>query len=285
MDLTATTTGYSVDEKVLSMKTFSGLPRQGVVSLPQRILSGQCATSAPLQYLRDVDSDCSFEITQQMCSEDSSFNALTYLISSTTTNPSCPSSFSVMGNPSNQTVAETVVNYYCVTDASSYIKSTTTKPQPSTRSLFNYVFPAGCPQDVCGRENSEAAPCSGFDDSITQEILPNRCPFNDQYTLPSPPTINGSTCENAVLEVRYNFYWAGPNIMKLNASVFLADIPLSTNTAPIVVTQKYKASFLHSFSGQPNVTQDNYYNVWTSFSRSGKPGMFNGVKMKIILLV
>ncbi|CAC5366675.1 TCTN2 [Mytilus coruscus] len=244
--------------------------RRGVVSLPQRILSGECSTTAPLQYLRDMDSDCSFQLTNAMCSGDSVFNALSYIQSSTTRDPSCPSAFSIMGNPNTQNIAETVVNYYCLTDATSYIKSTTTAATPSTRSLFNYTYPAGCPLDNCGRETTSEPPCTGYVDGTAQETLPPRCGFNDHYTRPPSPNINGATCENAVVDVRYNFYWSGPNILKLNATVFLANILLSSPANPVVVTQKYKASFVNSFAGSP--AEDNFYNVSTPFSRSGKPG-------------
>lgn len=252
---------------------FNGIEkRRGVVSLPQRILSGECSREAPLQYLKDVDTDCSFELTTDMCSDNSVFNALSYMQSSTTTDPSCPTTFSVMGNPTTENVAETVVNYYCTNDTTEYVKTTTTIATPSTRSLFNYVYPVGCPADVCGREIEEATPCTGYDDTVTQEKLPPRCTFNDHYTRPPSPSVNGATCENVVVDVRYNFYWSGPDIMKLNATVFLANIPISTAANPVVITQKYKASFIHSFTGLSNNTQDNYYNVETPFSRSGKPG-------------
>lgn len=268
----AATKGYLQNEKVLSVRTnAAGLAdRRGVVSLPQRILSGECSTTAPLQYLKDMDSDCSFQLTNAMCSGDSVFNALSYIQSSTTRDPSCPSAFSIMGNPNTQNIAETVVNYYCLTDAASYIKSTTTAATQSTRSLFNYTYPAGCPLDNCGRETTTEPPCTGYVDSTAQETLPPRCGFNDHYTRPPSPNINGATCENAVVDVRYNFYWSGPNILKLNATVFLANILLSSPANPVVVTQKYKASFVNSFAGSP--AEDNFYNVSTPFSRSGKPG-------------
>ncbi|CAG2252080.1 TCTN2 [Mytilus edulis] len=246
----AATTGYRQNEKVLSVKTNAAgtADRRGVVSLPQRILSGECSTTAPLQYLNDIDSDCSFQLTNAMCSGDSVFNALSYIQSSTTRDPSCPSAFSIMGNPNTgtQNIAETIVNYYCLTDATSYIKSTTTAAPPSTRSLFNYTYPAGCPLDNCGRETTNEPPCTGYVDGTTQKLF-----LHD-------------------VDVRYNFYWSGPNILKLNATVFLANIVLSTPTNPVVVTQKYKASFVNSFAGTP--AEDNFYNVTTPFSRSGKPG-------------
>ncbi|CAC5361804.1 TCTN2 [Mytilus coruscus] len=224
----AATKGYLQNEKVLSVrKNAAGLAdRRGVVSLPQRILSGECSTTAPLQYLKDMDSDCSFQLTNAMCSGDSVFNALSYIQSSTTRDPSCPSAFSIMGNPNTQNIAETVVNYYCLIDAASYIKSTTTAATPSTRSLFNYTYPAGCPLDNCGRETTSEPPCTGYVDGTAQETLPPRCGFNDHYTRPPSPNINGATCENAVVDV--------------------------------------------SFAGSP--AEDNFYNVSTPFSRSGKPG-------------
>lgn len=275
------TTGYRQTEKVLSVRNaFNGIEkRRGVVSLPQRILSGECSREAPLQYLKNVDTDCSFELTTDMCSDNSVFNALSYMQSSTTTDPSCPTTFSVMGNPTTENVAETVVNYYCTTDTTEYVKNTTTIATPSTRSLFNYVYPVGCSADVCGREVGEATPCTGYDDTVTQETLPPRCTFNDHYTRPPSPSVNIDTCENVVVDVRYNFYWSGPNIMKLNATIFLANIPISTAANPVVITQKYKASFIHSFTGLSNNTQDNYYNVETPFSRSGKPGYDVGKPM------
>ena len=52
---------------------------------------------------------------------------------------------------------------------------------------------------------------------------PDRCSWDDGFTEAPTPALStdGSTCENAVLDVYYNFTWKGREIVQLNATIVL----------------------------------------------------------------
>jgi len=249
--------------------------RSGPVVLPQRTLSGECLAESHVEYLKDFTSDCIYELTNQsQCSVGSSFNPLFYVESSNTRDPACPNPFIIMKDSTKQSIAETYVDYHCVTDYSSYVKSTTpqTLVARNTTYTFNYTLPSSNCQDSCGNELSSCTDYNTITDNIQTTALPPRCFWDDGYTQPPLVAINGNNCDNSVLEVRYKVYWSGSEIVKLNATVIMGNVTLSTTDAPVVVTQKFSTEFLHSFTGTPSNTLDNYQGVQTTFSRSGKPG-------------
>lgn len=245
----------------------------GPLVLPHRVLSGQCTLASPVQYLVDTTSDCLFDFTEAACSVDGSFNALFYVESTNTRDPACPKPFIIRGNNgvASQTITVTSVNYHCTSDFTGYIKDTTiTRPvRPTASTTFNYTMPPLADQDSCGNDivtDFNAIATSTSDDAP----LPPRCAFDDGYTGPSTPAFDTNTkiCSNAVLEVRYKIYWSASQIVSLNATVIIGNIPIDT-----VVTQKYSSEFVHSFSG--NISQDDYQRLGTSFDRSGRPGTYS----------
>ncbi|XP_021349867.1 tectonic-2-like isoform X2 [Mizuhopecten yessoensis] len=244
--------------------------------LPHRVLSGQCAMASPVRYLEDDKSDCLLDLNQASCSVDGSFNALFYVESSSTRSPSCPKLFVVRGSNGVEaaTVAVTSVNYHCTTDFAGYLKNTTTllPTRPTNSTTFNYTLPNLSDQDSCG--NDITTDFNVIATSTSDETpLPPRCSFDDGYTRPPTPSYNSVTsfCDNTVLEVRYKFYWSGSQIVRLNATVIMGEVPANS-----VVTQKYSTEFVHSFSGLTNNTQDDYQGLGTSFDRSGWPGYSKG---------
>ena len=84
------------------------------------------------------------------------------------------------------------------------------------------------------------------------------------------PTINATTgnCENVVLDVNYEFLWKGNEIVRLDAIVILGNVPLSTASAPVEITQKYAAKFTHQYAPNGTVAVDNYRNSTTTFDRT-----------------
>ncbi|XP_033748286.1 cell wall protein DAN4-like isoform X2 [Pecten maximus] len=239
--------------------------------LPHRVLSGQCNLASPVRYLKDDTSDCLIELNQASCSVDGSFNALFYVESSSTRSPSCPKPFVVRGNNGmNSTIAVTSLNYYCTTDLTGYIKdnSTMLPTRPTNTTTFNYTMPALADQDECG--NDITTNFNTIATSTSNETpLPPRCAFDDGYTRPPVPSLVNSVCNFAVLEVRYRFYWSESQILRLNATVIMGNVPVGN-----VVTQKYSTEFIHS--SPTNVSQDDYLGLGTSFERSGWPGYDKG---------
>lgn len=261
---TSQTTIYKKGTSVKSITAGVAARRVGTVVLPQRILSGQCLTTAPVRYLEDQQSDCTFSLTRDLCSSDSIFSGYFYLQPS-----SNPRAFAVQGSPTDDTAAETNVNYYCTSDFSGYVKNTSaTIPNVTTSTFFNFALPSDTTcLDVCGNYICE----EGVITDTTEPTRGTRCPFDNGSTLPPVPNINGNTCENAVLDVKYEFQWKGTRIVKVDATVILGNVPLSSE-----VTQRYEAKFNHQYVANGTVASDNYRNVTTTYDRStgydfGKP--------------
>ncbi|KAK3083920.1 hypothetical protein FSP39_005349 [Pinctada imbricata] len=261
------TEGASIQSVKLFPENSTSPVRKGTVVLPQRILGGECLKTAPVRYLNDLTTSCNYQLTTSMCTSGSVFSAGFYMESSNIRNPACPNSFTVLGNTVENRVAETTVNYHCATttDLPNYVKSTTSVSPVTTPSLFDYTLPNETCSDTCG--NDICTDFNSIPDAVTGSGLPTRCTFDNGFTRAPTPSISGSTCQNVVLDVRYNFYWSGSDILKLNATVILGDVPLNSD-----VTQKYSADFNHNFGGDPLQTSDNYRNVQMAFDRSGKPG-------------
>lgn len=240
--------------------------------LPRRILSGQCNVASPVRYLVNDESDCLINLNQALCSAEGSFNALFYVESSDTRTPSCPKPFVVRGNNGldGTTVAVTSVNYHCTSDFTGYIKDTTTMlpTRPTNTTTFNYTMPPLSDQDSCG--NDITTDFNIIATSTSEETpLPPRCSFDNGYTRPPIPSVVGTDCNNAVLEVRYKLYWSASQVLQLNATVIMGSVPINTP-----VTQKYSTEFV--YGGPVNISQDDYLNQGTSFERSGWPGYNKG---------
>lgn len=259
-------TGYSSGDPVRILQN-GAISWRDTLSLPQRVLTGECALEAPIGFLRDVESDCLFELTNTMCSSNSPFNPLFY-IQSTAQSPSSYSfTYEILGNVASTSTADTFVEYYCATggELNTYVKSTTGSINPPTSTtLFNYNLPSANCQDTCGNDI-----CASTPTNAPTEQLPTRCAWDDGVTRPSPATINNLNCDNTVLDVRYKFHWSGQTIINVTAIVIVGDVPLSTVATPTIITQKFSSIFLHDGN---TTSQDNYAGQNT-YTRSGRPGM------------
>lgn len=262
---TSQTTIYKKGTSVKSITAGVAARRVGTVVLPQRILSGQCLTTAPVRYLEDQQSDCTFSLTRDLCSSDSIFSGYFYLQPSSNLR-----AFAVQGSPTDDTAAETNVNYFCTSDFSGYVKNTSgTIPNVTTSTFFNFALPSDTTcLDVCGNYICE----EGVITDTTEPTRGTRCPFDNGSTLPPVPNINGNTCENAVLDVKYEFQWKGTRIVKVDATVILGNVPLSSE-----VTQRYEAKFNHQYVANGTVASDNYRNVTTTYDRSTGASSHNTV--------
>ncbi|XP_062613732.1 uncharacterized protein LOC134275462 isoform X1 [Saccostrea cucullata] len=263
--ISAYKTGVSVKSIKESAVGGGAAARIGTVVLPRRILAGQCLTTAPVRYLVDQQSDCTFTVTRDMCNSASVFSALFYIQSSTTRDPSCPNAFSVQGSPSDSVVTETNVNYFCTSDFSGYVKDTSSIGDVTTSTFFNFTLPTDqeC-LDVCGNYICvENVPVD-----VTEPTRGSRCSFDNGYTRPPVPFVRNNVCENVVLDVKYDFQWKGTRIVKLDATVILGNVPLSTTTAPVEITQKYEANFNYQYESNGTIASDNYREVNTAYDRS-----------------
>ena len=263
-------TGKPLDNTVLDSK--------GVLSLPQPFLAGQCLETAPVRFLKDVDSSCTFTMSSGLCSEDSLLSSLFYVQSSTLSTTT--KYFSVLAEDNGLAIAETNVNYYCAPNADAYLKSSTTLSSivtPGTSYLFDYTYPTNpnctdtCGNDICIDLNNLANP-----DPPASSNLPPPCVSN----IPVTPVNNNGICENSVVEVQYTLTWEGKKIVKVDANIILADVPLVNGGVSNVLTPKYTANFVHNFTGVGAGATDNFNNITdSSYERSGRVGYEIGKAM------
>ncbi|KAJ8312833.1 hypothetical protein KUTeg_010206 [Tegillarca granosa] len=150
--------GYRYGSAVQSIKmTNTRVDNIGLVALPQRVLSGECLSTTPIHYLRDVKTDCSVQLTENLCSATGRFNSLFYVISTSANNPAYSGLYGILDTPLNQKISNVSVNYYCTTDFTGYIKSTVTSSvNPTGNFTFNYRLPTSCVNDACPTPDSTA---------------------------------------------------------------------------------------------------------------------------------
>lgn len=298
------TAGYKHGQRLRTAKptAIGGLSsRSGILSLPQRSIGSQCLRTAPVRFLKDLESDCTYRMTPGLCGADSVLSARMYAESSGLTNPPCPRTYRVLSveDSSGKAVSEVAAFYSCSPDNAGFLNTpdtVQTKLDQYTTSLFNYDMPPENCQDkfgndICNNPENVTIP--------PQQELP-RCTFDDGY-MPAPlPVYNLTTqvCHNAVLSVKYNFTWSGQRIVFLNATVVLGDVPMEVTwqenrtivytdnfgnlhqntslvdrSAPAVLHQKYSVIFHHNYTKLINTSTDNQEDI-TRVERSGYPGTY-----------
>ncbi|XP_064619007.1 tectonic-2-like isoform X2 [Lineus longissimus] len=274
----------------------------GILTLPQRVLTGQCQRTAPVQYLTDGNSNCNIKMTQATCEEvGGPFNARSYITASSISTPPCPSYPGVMMQYDGTAYTTVSTNYFCTTDPNlrGYVKNLEDVQTVSTRSLFSttIVDYASCEfnkhgQFVCPNSTTVTTPATA---------APTRCAYDDGLNLPPGPTfdVTNKICRNAVLDVEYKFYWAGKRIVNLTANFIMGDVPVemsytktvktystdannvsqetqtvSTLSYPSEVTQKYSIKYTHDYNftllQDANVDATNTTGQYSP--RSGYPG-------------
>ncbi|XP_013382566.1 mucin-17 isoform X2 [Lingula anatina] len=205
------------------IKTSSVL--QGYLSIPQRSLSGECISSAPVQFLKDLDSSCVHHLTESLCQESSPLNARTYITSTRLTNPPCPQRPAIL--KSMNTEADVDTHYFCLEDLSAYVKSQQTLNdfyKPTQKYLFRELKTF---DNTTGTNNFTYSEVI-IEQNATDVGKAQRCVWDDGFTLPPIPEYNRTTntCMNAVLKVTYDFYWQMGNIVNVSAVIVLGSISL-----------------------------------------------------------
>ncbi|KAL3856811.1 hypothetical protein ACJMK2_011528 [Sinanodonta woodiana] len=246
---------YGVSVKTISPST--GSNKFGILALPQKTLTGQCLNTAPVRYLTNITSSCSFQMTNALCSPESIFSARFFIQPSSN---STPSSFNVAGF--DTTAAETSVSYYKLVNSASYIKSQQSFNQvvvPGQEYRFaSETLPNSTCMDYCGNDK-----CIDYNAIPDPDIIP---PTHNSSTL-MPPTLDSGRCLNAVIDVNYTITWQGRTIQRLDAVVIYGDININDT-----VTNRYQVQYVHNYTGATNGTADNFYNVSESYKRSGRTG-------------
>ncbi|XP_060569860.1 tectonic-2-like [Ruditapes philippinarum] len=238
----------------VNMKTTKGL-----LTLPQPILSGQCLYTAPVQYLKDIDTSCTFQLSNRLCSQSSVLSVLSYI--------NKINNISVLAGSSSIVPATTTVVYKCATDVSSYIKSSQTINDLVDNTQvykFNYNLPTG---EQCV---DDCAVCDNFNDSPNTDTPINNCPSQ----TPTTSLDANGVCLNAVIDVDYTIKWTGNTTEQLDAVITLGNIEIQ-NAAGInnVLTQKYKTTFIHNVTAPGDGAIDNFNNITdASYERSGRVG-------------
>lgn len=226
---------------------------RGSLTLPQRIGTDACSRHAPVVFLNAVDTWCSAEFSDAMCSTDSMWSSLDYLVPKTAS--SCLTSPQVLNDPVNSTAVPTDVAYYCIENASAY---TTVYDQDwglihQNRSFFD----------------TSERPLEEFDPML-------RCKFDDGVsTAPVPQfTATPRMCINVVLKVHYDIYWKGTSIVQVRAKITLGN--MHSPTGNLIVSQRFSVKFI--YLNEVNPAKLPFIEPAID-ERSGNPGYIRGRKV------
>lgn len=189
---------------------------------------GECVTTSPVRYLEDVETKCSHVITKELCHSNSVLSASMYVQPTTLTHPPCPKSPVILKSKGTKEVTEVAASYLCISTPNSYLKSVSYFSdfvKDNQKSLFSNVdFDTSlCDFDpvtnvyIC-QSNSEG-------EIISYNLT--RCSWDDSYFRAPTPIFNEtlSICQNAVIDIHYNFTWKGGEVLLLNATYIMADLP------------------------------------------------------------
>lgn len=231
----------------------------GVLNLPQSVFSGLCLQNAAVRFLKDFSSRCVMELEESLCSSQSSWSALNYLMPNKLSQPACPLPPAVLAEGRlNDTVggipkiSSTEVQYYCA-DITTYVSKANQQPPDSVSSS------------------------SLFESNTQENKTPIRCEFDDGETLPPAPSFNKTTriCSNVVITVEYEIKWRERQIDAVQARITLGDFEIpaiktvTSDNFINTVSQSFSVKFLHSPLNSSSDSQ-------TPFQRSGNPGYVRG---------
>ena len=237
--------------------------RLGALTLPQSVFNGLCLQNAAVRFLEEVSSRCVLELEESLCTSQSSWSALNYLMPNKLSRPACPLPPAVLAEGRlNDTVGgipdilTTEVLYFC-SDITAYVSKASQQSQYSVSSS------------------------SLFKSNTQENKTPVRCEFDDGETLPPAPSFNKTTriCSNVVVKVEYEFKWRERQIDAVQAKVTLGDIEIPAKKAKSglstsdnfinTVSQRFSVKFLHSVLNSSRGSH-------TPFQRLGNPGYVLG---------
>ena len=191
----------------------------GKLSLPAQSLLGSCVTS-PVRFLRDSKSVCRRPITPEVCltAKNSYLDHQMFIMSSPVI--ASEANFAQVLSENNfLRTAETETNYYFTTQLDSYLNVELPKESPSR--------PSPAPENftVLARKLSE----NKFSDSIfhTED-------FSSYDKVQSVAHLDPDRlhCNNLVLEVKYEFFWSGIEILKVGSCQSWHRISIICNVLP-----------------------------------------------------
>ncbi|XP_005091574.2 uncharacterized protein LOC101855231 [Aplysia californica] len=263
-----TTASYSYGVSVSTLR--ADQLTTGRLALSQGGPGGFCNPLSPVQFLVDSEAVCAVTLTQGQCVSNTVFSGNVYAVSSAI--QGCSQSFKVTSTFQGTNLAPADVRYYCATDVSGYLSSTPGTTISDLDPQVSSNFPADLSGLQCNDGCSEAA-CWQYNtgrSSSDVSLLPGQCSWDSGFTPPLMPAMNGATCENVVLEVRYNFEWSGSEITKLTADVILGNIP-NVGAGDVSLMQKFSVNW----QAKPNASlslSDNYQQTLEPYARSGTGG-------------
>ncbi|KAL4223631.1 Tectonic-2 [Mactra antiquata] len=264
--LSESTTTYKYGVSVKTYQPDSG--RSGLLTIPQKILNGQCLSTAPVQYLKNLDHTCTYTV-QDFCNAASVLSSFFYIQASGLNN-----AFNVLAEYSNTVIAPTNVVYKCAdqTYLQSYLKSTNVYSDIVSDNVvykFNYQLPTNTCMDACGNDL-----CIDLNNLTDADVPATNTLPNCASQSPSQPTAAADVCSNAVIDVDYTITWNGSKIAQLDAVIVLADISLlNAAGSPNILTQRYKTTFTHINTEVGEGSTDNFLNITDTFyERSGRVG-------------
>lgn len=263
------------------------------LTLPQRTWSGECVWSAPVRYLVDTDNSCRRPMTTNACTDNPAFDARMYVQSTFWKDNPCSGPV-VLSSLGPVAIGNVNVNYLCAAqDLSRYLSSTDRYEDvvpPNEARKFNYTLPTdeNGDADCAFDELLGIYRCADqvFGEEIPGLSLPDRCGFDDGHTKPPAPSYDETSglCSNAVVDVLYNFTWLANDIVYLNATVILGDVPMFTTRNDVNfttnVTQLFASVFVHDYTPVVDVNATEEDNNATTlrpegrYERSGNPGWF-----------
>ncbi|XP_033628209.1 uncharacterized protein LOC117290773 isoform X1 [Asterias rubens] len=175
---------------------------RGFLALPQVDSNGGCSWLSPIRFQMGTSSSCDVDPKEDLCVDSSVLSARAFTLSSNAAYPPCSEAPGILRSYGGINPAPTSVRYYCTDDITAYLVSGLRIEElvsPNQESLF-----------PDGSSNATFA-------------LPDRCSWDDGFTLPPVPQYNNQTslCSNVVLDVRYELFWRGNQIVQADASVIL----------------------------------------------------------------
>ena len=181
---------------------------RGFLALPQMTLSGECVWTAPVQFQEDVTTRCTLPPEEKLCQQFSPLSTLMFLRSSTEAYPPCPNQPNVASKYGQNTLSPTEVEYYCLADISEYLMEETNEED-----LFDLY---------------QSSLFAEYHNASSDLTVPVRCAWDDGYTQPPVPTFDNDTglCHNSTLNVAYEMFWRGGEIVQVKGVVVLGTVPL-----------------------------------------------------------
>lgn len=271
----------------LSIRTVAGSTRTPIdnyrLTLSQETWTGQCIHTSPIQFLIDSSATCGMTMSEEVCLANSPLSASRYVQATDANTVSCLHPLLLLSDHNSGKIVKVTVNYFCIPLDSDllavYMKQQ--EPQQPLSSYVKYLFgqyelPMYNNLVDCGFDNITGGFVCGNgtlgNTTSSDPVLPPRCPWDNGFINPLTPVYDAQlkVCRDAVVDVRYEFTWIGTEIVHLNATVILADVPVFPMKPPGPIPYKMNQMFDVKF-----VHQGHNVTAGPKLERSGNPGTFH----------